>query len=357
MRVALIEFNNYHTECLYSQALFLKNEGCQVTLIISPKAKNIVGDFSKLTDKVYYYDKKIRFNIFKNAFNLLKLIYFLYTKDFDKIIFNTASSSKTIILLSLILKPKKTELIGTLHNLKKIKTSLSQKIIINNLHKFFVLNDFLLQELSNQNLNLKVSSFYPIFFPGHNQTGIKKPKDEIWICIPGEVNYRRRDYDIILKSLQKIRIDEKLKFIILGKLMESSDSQNFINQIFENNLENLFVTFNEYIDNPLFFSYLSESDFLLANLQIKDDSYLKYKISGIINLALGFKKNIITNKKLSFIEDLNNNSFFYENENDLAILLSNILSVVQQNEKYKTSNKLTLHFQQKKYISFIKNNR
>lgn len=360
MKAALVEFNNYHTECLYSQLLFLKEERARVTLIINPRAKKNVEDFIHLADEVYFYDKKIRFPFVNKAVHFFKLLSFLRKGNYDKIIFNTASSSKTLILLTTLLKYKKNELIGTLHNLKKINHSHSQKFINKNIHKFFVINDFLLQSIKKIKPELRVSSYYPVFFPDFKDAVISKPENEIWICVPGEVNFKRRDYDIIIKSLLRTVNKDNLKFIILGKINSTDGNlpdgkaggKIFNEKLQEHNLSGCFITFNHYVENPLFFSYLKASDYVMANLQIKDDSYLKYKTSGVFNIALGLKKPLIANTKLNFIEELSHNSYFYENEKDLAGIFDRI-SAERHTASYKEIPKLSFQHQQKNYISFL----
>src|SRR6476620_11851274 len=144
MKIVLIEFNSYHHECLYSQVKFLKAEGAHVTLIISPKSKGKVSSFADLIDEIYYYDKKAPYFFLRKFFVLLKLYFFIASKKFDKVVFNTASSSKTLIFITMLLRFNGVECMGTIHNLRKMSSSFSQKLIYVNIKKYFVINDFLL---------------------------------------------------------------------------------------------------------------------------------------------------------------------------------------------------------------------
>lgn len=354
MNVALIEFNNYHQECVYSQVKFLKTDNSNITLIINPKSKNATASYSHLIDEFYYYDKKASFSFVKKLFLLFKLYRFIILKKFDKIIFNTASSSKTIIFITLLLKFNNVECIGTIHNLKKMKSSFSQKLINVKIRKYFVLNNFLLSSFAIENPKIHLNSYYPIFFPNYKTIALNKPQNEIWISVPGEVNFKRRDYNIIINSLLKLPKTTNLKFIILGKINAiPKDCEIFLELLKKNDLKSFFITFDTFVENDLFFSYLKSSDYILANLQLNDDSYLKYKISGVLNLAFGLEKQLIAPSKLNIINDLKENTLFYNSQEDLSSLLSQI----KQPEKainFVKNKMMDYNVQQKNYIDFLK---
>lgn len=353
MNVALIELNNYHQECLFSQIKFLKANHLQVTLIVNPKSKKHITSYLNLIDKIYYYEKKASFCFLKKLFLLFQLYRFIVNSKFDKIIFNTASSSKTLIFITLMLKLSNVECIGTIHNLKKMKSSFSQKLINIKIKKYFVLNDFLLSSYDIKNTNIQLASYYPIFFPEYQSISINKPENEIWISIPGEVNFKRRDYSILIDSLIKMQNKDHLKFIVLGKVNAvPNDCKVFLNLLNQHKLKSYFITFDAFVENDLFFSYLKASDYILANLQITDDSYLKYKISGVINLALGFKKPLIVPSKLNIINDLKHNTLFYDSSEDLLKKLSKSIKT-ERKLTFIANNKMTFEVQQNRYLEFI----
>lgn len=353
MNVAVIEFNNYHQECLFSQINFLKANHSKVTLIVNPKSKKNIASYSNLIDNIYYYDKKASFFFLKKLFLLFKLYRFIINSKFDKIIFNTASSSKTLIFISLLLKLSHVECIGTLHNLKKMKSSFSQKLINVTIKKYFVINDFLLSSYHIKNPNIQLASYYPIFFPEYKSISINKPENEIWISIPGEVNFKRRDYSILIDSLMKMQKKDHLKFIVLGKVNAiPKDCDVFLNLLNKHGLKHYFITFDAFVENDLFFSYLKVSDYILANLQITDDSYLKYKISGVLNLAFGLKKQLIAPSHLNIINDLKHNTLFYNSSEDLSEKLSSSIKA-EEKSAFTSNKKMDFEIQQKKYIDFI----
>ena len=357
MKIVLIEFNSYHHECIYSQVRFLKEEGANVTLIISPKAKSKISSYIDIIDNVYYYDKKASYFFLKKFFILINLYRFIASQKFDKVIFNTASSSKTLIFITMLLRFTGVECMGTIHNLRKMSSSFSQKLIYLNIKKYFVINDFLLNSAKISDPKARLSSYYPIFYPNYKSVNLNKPKGEKWICIPGEVNFKRRDYTILIESLIKSEYKNNLKFIILGKLSAvPKDSEVFLKLVKESGLENHFITFDTFVENDLFFSYLKAADYILANLQLNDDSYMKYKVSGVLNLALGFKKLLIIPSALNIIKDLSENTFMYETSSELSQIFDTI-SKNYEEPTYIFNKKMDFDNQRKKYIDFINSER
>ncbi len=77
-KAAIIEFNEYHDECLYSQISFLKKSGYLVTLIISHKIFERAKEYLHLTENIVIYENTIEKNILK------KLLWIFSTAKFIK---------------------------------------------------------------------------------------------------------------------------------------------------------------------------------------------------------------------------------------------------------------------------------
>ena len=355
MKVALIELNTIHEECLYTQAKFLKDSGFEVTLIIHPKLKKQIVEYENLIDNTVLFNFASSELFIRKVFSFFRLYKFIVKNNYKRVIFNTASSKLEIIFLSLFL-PSRIKKIGTIHNLKKLNNSFSQKMISKKLKKYFVINDFLLDTVKIKDPTIILSSYYPIYFP-YKEVKIENSKDDYcWICIPGEINYDRRDYRLVLEVAKRIKKQLKIKFLILGKLdFNKKDSQIFLKDVKENNLQEKFIFFDYFIENSIFHSYVKKSDFIMFPNTMRNDNYLKYKISGAFNLAFSYKKPLICHNKLKIIPDLNLNSLFYNNGDDLVSLIENIdkkKEFIKTSYSY-SSEKWNYNEQRKKYISFI----
>ena len=271
-------------------------------------------------------------------------------------IFNTAQGT---ILKHLMYWPfsKKTDFIGILHNAKKIQKSIGQKIISRRIKKYFVLNDYILKELSNKPAGLKFESYYPIFFPPSNQVKLNKPQGEIWICIPGKVEFARRDYKGLFEAIQNHRPISKIKFIFLGKCDLDSEEDRFIQKnVGYLKVHEHVVVWNDFVDNQTFQAYLEQSDFILPLIHKNTgdfDMYIKYKITGAFNLAFAYQIPLLMEDSFRKIDDFEENAIFYQKNT----MIATINQLFELNPSFKEQNyqhqKWTYQFQKDKYLAFL----
>ncbi len=348
MKFALIEIGGSHDECLYSQLLFLKGEVNETHLICSVNLQKQVSNFKHFNAK-YFFD--FQSSKRKRLKSIFKLWLQIRKEKYDIVIFNTAQGS---VLRSLMLLPyaKHTNFVGVMHNANKLSKSNSQKLISKRIKKYFVLNDYV-TTIQKKLPQLKIASFYPIFFPKFKSISINKPKDEIWICIPGQLQQKRRDYRGLIDSLIADSIPNNLKFLLLGRCTKENECAEIKERIEAKGLDKHFVFWNKFIPNDAFYSYIQISDFIMPLVSAdKEPAYLTHKISGSFNLAFAYKKPLLMEASFKHIEDFQENALFYEyatmNEM-LKDLNSNILSKSRYyNPKWE------LDYQQQKYLEFIK---
>jgi len=354
-KAALIEFNSYHDECLYSQIKFLDSAGYSLTLVVSSQIKDRASEYLDIPEDVITFTRFDQKNLFSRISFLLKLKKQLKKRGVKTVIFNTASSRLEIILLSFMLK-RRTALFGILHNLKKVNHSFSQKLINKSIKNYFVINDFLENSIELEDKSIQLQSFYPIFFPIYEETSIKKPQEEIWISIPGKLDFGRRDYSLVAEALQQVNTKTNLKFLILGNSnSENPKNREFLDFIEAQNLQQHFVTFNYFLDNNTFHDYLKKSDFILIPLESVGNNYAKYKIMGCYNQAFGYKKTLISPIELNHIPDLKKHSIFYDDVESLAQVFNKIGENGGEKKEYSVT-KWGFEAQKNNYISFLEKN-
>lgn len=344
MKIALIEIGGSHDECLYSQIKILKSvENVHLTLICDSSLKEHVSYFDSI-DKIEFVKKTKGF--WAEWFVAFK-IYSLYKKEnFDNIIFNTAEGKKITKLLLLPFSAK-TKFFGTLHNTNKIKNSTSQKLISQKIQKYFVLNDYLVHEKHKHIF----ASYYPIFFPNYPQANIEKPKDTIWVCIPGQVELKRRDYSSLFDNIEKTKLEKNIQFIFLGPCEHSHGDGNYIKErIKKLNLEKQCMLWDNFIDVTLFHTIAKNSDFLLPLIHPQHVSYSLYShnISGAFNIAFAYKIPLLMEESFSSHLDFKDNSIFYN--------IDNMLSKIKKpepNKKFYQEQKWSFDFQKEKYWQVI----
>lgn len=347
MKTAIVEIRESHEECICTQLSFLKDAGHQVTLILDPVLAKQITDYANLADEVIYID-------FKNQrfFNKLRLLGELYNKlkKFDLIVLNTAHSYSVLRNLTVLLRFARVTCIGILHDTKKLDSSFTQRIISQKVKKYFVLNDVLLP-LEKYTGAIKVQSFYPIFFPDYEPITVYKQKD-IWIGIPGKIDYQRRNYDFLINALAKIGALHRVKFVILGKVDRNTTAgERFYDSLEKSGQLGRFKLFHSFIENRDFHSYLAACDYIMPLLMPNED-YLKYKISGSFNLAFAHKKPLLCHTFFQDIPDLAENSLFFDHTT-FPELISDIAMGNLKSPASYSDPKWSYRFQQRRYIDFI----
>lgn len=347
MKTAIVEIRESHEECIYSQLSFLKDAGHQVTLLLHSKLVAQISDYKHQADDIIYFD-------FENgsAIEKIRLQWRLFglLKKFDILILNTAHSYSAVRNLSLLLQFAKTKCIGILHDTKKLHSSTTQRIISINVKKYFVLNDSLLPIEKNIG-TVELQSFYPIFFPAYEKIPMYK-QGQIWIGIPGRIDYKRRDYEFLINALQKTQVLDRVRFIILGKVDRGNkDGQRLYESLEKSGKLTHFKVFHSFIKNCDFHSYLDACDYIMPLLPPSEE-YLTSKISGAFNLAFAHKKTMICHTFLKAIPDLKSNSLFYDAES-FEQLMSDIEAGILNPPSSYADAKWSYTFQRNRYIDFI----
>lgn len=344
IKIALVELGTFHDECLYSQLLFLQASHIEVTLIGNIKIKERLEQLPHI-HKLHL----LKLDSKKNKYSAYFKTWLYFRKEqFDTIIYNSAESN-SFKLISLPLS-KKTKLIGIIHNADKINRKRKQKTIDKKVAKYFVLNDFIKQTILKEKMtSQKVESFYPIFFPEVNKT-LPKPSEELWVVVPGMIDFNKRDYSFI----ERIKFPEHLKIILLGRPNSEKEKEWLIALSQQKEKRKHILAFNSFIANDVFYQYIHQADYIMPLIHPgvpTFDAFLKYKISGSYNCAIGFKKTLLLYKGFETIEDFKHNAIFY-NEDHLVELLEELkkdTAARYQEEKWN------FKFQKLHYLQFILN--
>lgn len=349
LHVALIELSTSHDECLYAQVKMLKaDHSIHLTLICHEKHRDNVKYYD-LVNTIEYVPISKGINLWLDLFRVRNII---LKGNFDKIIFNTAQG--TLLKKLLMLPFGNTEMIGTLHNTNKLNGSVGQKIISKKIRKYFVLNDYLLDNINpKDHPALRFSSYYPIFFPPFPEMDVAKNENEIWICIPGQVELKRRDYTSLFDSIEKTGISPSIRFILLGRCSHAHGDGTYIkNWILQHNLTDYFMLFDDFISPQLFHSILKKCDYILPLIHPQHESFDLYKtqVSGAYNLAFAYKKPLLMEKSFATYADFKNNSVFYDS-NQIIETINN--EKPNNSATFYTEDKWNFDFQKNKYLHFI----
>ena len=354
-KALIVEIGGSHSECIYSQTRFLTDSGYDLRLLCS---ENLRPRVKKLNpeQKVDYF--KFGGSTASDWGLLRELKRTLISCGECSVIFNTAGGNLVRNLLSFHY-PNEITFIGVLHDLGKLNDSFTQKLINRKIKKYFVLNDYL-KEGFEDNSKISIESFYPVFFPDLKKIELNKKDEELWICIPGNVEYSRRDYVSLLECLKNEKLNPNIKFILLGSSKHfNSDADDLKKKLNDIELQGKFVFFDGFVEEDLFHSYIGESELVMPLIH-KNHPYFQevngLKISGTFNAAFAHKKPILCEDSFSKFEDFRENGIFYKME-DLIKLINKIADnkkiIGELIPQSYTNPKWSFEFQKEKYINFI----
>lgn len=309
MKIGLIEVYTAHAECLYTQLEFLKQKYDDVTLICPTKLKPHVKEFHH--NKIIFKDLEF------SRLGLKEYKQFINEQCFDLIIFNTAQGELKKLFFSLA--PFKCKRIyGVLHNVAKLKGSIGQFFINQHISGYFVLSDYIKRTALTLYPKGKFEVFYPTKFPNFKQIELKKKDNEIWITIPGSLEFYRRDFEGFFLQLKKRNVNKNIRFILLGRSTHKGGKyQEAIQFIQDAGLDNQFLLFEQFVPNDLFHSYLNKTDYILPLLHPSHASGkdYQYKISGSFNLAYSYNIPLLLHSQFKTIDEFQQHpTIFYETE-------------------------------------------
>ena len=279
--------------------------------------------------------------------NILRLRTFLKQKGISKVVFNTFAG-KALKLFLLI--NRSIEVFGVVHSISKLKKRYLVGALGRQIKGYFLLNDYLLPHCPVGIEN--VETFYPIFFPKYEIDAPEKADGELWVCIPGALEYKRRDY-LRLIDLIDDGLDKRVRFVLLGNgFHKHGDGPDFQARVCGNER---FILFDHYVDDELFHSYLSCSD-LIMPLNGTREQYQDDSISGAINLAFSYQIPMVVEEIFREVDDFKVSSFFYDK--NLVELLNYLCEqrdeVLQKSEDISAFFKFDLRYQAEKYTNFIR---
>lgn len=318
-KIALVEMGGSHDECLYAQILYLKSAGHHVTLICNFSLKANIDYFDGL-DEVHFIELR---SGLKQWIDLRIIRKILVRGKFDRIVFNTAQGNvlKNLFLLP---KPKGARRFGVIHNLRKLEKSHSQKVITRNLEGYFVLNDYLLDQMSDTiKHQVDLHPLYTVFYPNYPSRKLDKEPNEVWVCIPGQVELSRRDYETLFESIEKFGIKDHIKLLFLGRCEHADGDGSYVKKrISELSIESNIILWDSFIDTDEFYGMLKASDYILPLIHPEHESYAlyEYQISGSFNLAFGFKKPLLMESSFSSYKDFKDTSVFYKTNELMDII-------------------------------------
>ena len=354
--VALVELNNSHSECIYSQVLFLNGEVKNIHLILHPGLEQLTDYKIKGLKRFFISPLNSISNRIRSYLQIRK---YILANEIDTIIFNTTTGRFVRELLFFL--PKGKNYVGSIHDGRKLVNSSTQKAISRKVKKYFTLNDYVTDYLvRNKITNIKFQSYYPIFFPEIETEKLDKNDSEFWIIIPGKVEQKRRNYFSLIETLSGTNLPSQIKFILLGPSKHFNGDGEVLTQAINNaGLNNNFIIFDNFLSDKVYYSYLKNADMIMPLVEPGNEFYETYKysqITGAYNIAFGFKIPLLYHEDLSVIGDLKKFGIAYKKESLVKLLQelyedrANIKALI---ESIGSEHKFSESYQRKSYLDFI----
>jgi hypothetical protein len=351
----LIELGGSHDETLYTQLRFLKHAGYYTILACDPKVFKKVRDYDCVD---LLWECRVGRGFLSDWKAILDLRSQAIEAGVTAVIFNTAQN-ELVRNLCLLPFPKTVRIAGVLHNLRKLEGSFTQRVISRRIKHYYLLAHYLKDLVpARVRKNFWFEAFYPMYFKKYESLpATSKPADEVWVGIPGAVEYSRRDYEGIARALAQLEHKPNICFLLLGNAFHpQGNGPQFSALIKELGVENHFRLWNHYVDNPEFHAYVQSCDALMmaihpANADYED--YIKRQITGAWNLAFAYQKPLLLEAGFSKLKDFIDTGIFYSIAELPAFLqkLPELLSS-QPNEPFLGPD-WSFEVQAKRYTQFL----
>jgi len=320
-RVAILEFQESHHECLYTLVRLFQDSGYEVHLFLNAKIKPRVRHLQSLRVPMHYMDLSTKLRRYVQVW--LSLRYQFLQLGIDTVYLNTAERNTVLKFLALpFLRP--TQVLGTLHNVQNLYRRQKRQLNINKrIDVCFVLSDYILDHAKIKVPEVHFESLYSIFYPDIQlKEKLHKPSEEKWIVVPGGIDFNKRDYNF----LKKLVLPENYKIIFLGVPHHPDQHNLFVKFLTHFNTEQI-VYFSDFIEKSIFMEYIKKADFILPLIHRNTGNFADFKtgkISGAFNLAFGYQKLLLMDKAFQDIEDFQDTSLFYDSEkvSSLTLLLT-----------------------------------
>jgi len=151
------------------------------------------------------------------------------------------------------------------------------------------------------------------------------------IVVPGSVDFKRRNYDFVLKLLGELNIKSRIEFVLLGGIAENNKIMLTQFKAFDSDLVKIKTYDEPFIDTGEYETQLKTCDFILAPIQkfFEDESsiseeYGVTKSSGTFFDAIRYGKPLLISADISIPEELEKQCIRYHTVQDLASFLENL---------------------------------
>jgi hypothetical protein len=353
-KVALVELSDHHGECIYPQVRFLAATGIPVHLVCSEAvAARLRGTDSAASLATFRFGR----GTFKDLAEVDRVRRHLLGLGVHTVVLNTARGSRVRNLLAL--PTGRMRFVGLAHIASKLSGGSTQFVVGRKTHTFLVLNDYILPHVRVKS-GSRVAGIYLIYFPPHQVLPVYKPEGEFWVCIPGQVEFKKRDYEALFDRVSERAPHRSVRFVMPGSgPPEARDGRRLREILDARGLTGRFRLWDEFVDHDTFFSVLAASDLVMPLIHPRKapyEEYLKHKISGAFNLAFGLGLPMFCEESFAGLDDFEAGCLFYREVNlveRLNRLVNHPAPLAEVRSRLAGYSKFAFETQRQRYIEAL----
>jgi hypothetical protein len=345
-KIALVEIGGSHDECLLTQMIALKMQGCEVLLICNPELLERNPHFANWI--VAHLPVDMRGSKGEQRREVSRIWRWMQAQQIQKAVLNTAQGGMIRALCWKALFSK-IEFIGILHTTRKLEGSFTQKLIHWKIKKYLFLSGFLLSKVKAPR-GIALDYFYPIDFPVYHDV---KAHEGIRIAIIGGVERRRKDLDGFCSMLEAV--GENVHFTFLGYSNPQHEDVIWLKAELQRVGKADQVTiFEHFVDHEKFAEELAQSDWILPLVHPDTpsaDQYFKNQISGAMTVAFGCQIPLLIHEAYAHIQEMRAGSAYYHPAHFAATLKEADPKAIRQ--EMMNLPQCATDLQQKRFADFV----
>lgn len=294
-RMALAELSNGHGEVLLPQVEFLLANGVEVWVIVRRSILDS-GILEPVRGAIHVHELSGARGLarLREYWRIRRL---LRENGIGRLVINTAEGKDALRLCWM--SGRRIKKFGILHNPHKLLSSTTQRLISRSIEQYLVIGERLCKERHHFPGAPHLECFYPVLRGEPSET--RPSAKELVICIPGNLEQKRRDYFGLLEQLRgHTDLAGRVRFILLGDASRG-EGPELKERIERFGLGSIVTTFSGRVPQSVFLDQVEAADALMS-LTHPDcryfEMYREYKVSGALQLALSYKKPLLMHEDL-----------------------------------------------------------
>lgn len=276
-RVILLECHGSHGECLEFQIEAWSRSGVQLEVWTHPAHAG-----------QRRFDRSARHVVLERPI-VLSVARRLWLSPPSLLVINTATGPSVRNLL-LLLHPLRIPTVGIFHDVDKLHSP-SANLMARMIDGRLMLAEHLARRAEAE---VGVPFDYAHFLSSHGR--MEPGHQEFLIAVPGAFSPEKKDIATLLALARDPGLDARVRFVLLGRFPQTPAITAWWEQCRAHAVDHRFVRFTEFVPQPVFDSYLARSFAVLPLMGPSCGHYTRFrsdKVSGAVNLALGFARPLL----------------------------------------------------------------